>query len=401
MKQPASAWIILIATLTVQALVAMALITLPVMAPVVGKATGIPTTYVGVYVAAVYLAAMFASVLGGSFVKRWGALRLSQISLALTCLGLLLCAIPYTPAILLGAFLIGVGYGPVTPASSHLLIKTTPADRLSLVFSIKQTGVPVGGMLAGLLVPSMEVLVGWQAAFVAVAAMCLVCAFAINSLRNELDDDRDPTVRPSLVKSLVDPIRLVLTQPSLRVLAAVSFMFSITQLSLITYLVTFLYEDLGWDLIAAGIALTVAQAAGVGGRILWGWVADNWLGSGYMLICLALLLFGGSALMPALSSQTSLIWLYVLLMLLGGTAIGWNGVYLAEVARQAPAGQTGMATGGTLGFTFLGVLCGPPLFGVAAARIGSYGNAYALLMVPAIIIAVLLWMNRNRFAVRR
>lgn len=401
MKQPASAWIILIATLTVQALVAMALITLPVMAPVVGKATGIPTTYVGVYVAAVYLAAMFASVLGGSFVKRWGALRLSQISLALTCLGLLLCAIPYTPAILLGAFLIGVGYGPVTPASSHLLIKTTPADRLSLVFSIKQTGVPVGGMLAGLLVPSMEVLVGWQAAFVAVAAMCLVCAFAINSLRNELDDDRDPSVRPSLVKSLVDPIRLVLTQPSLRVLAAVSFMFSITQLSLITYLVTFLYEDLGWDLIAAGIALTVAQAAGVGGRILWGWVADNWLGSGYMLICLALLLFGGSALMPALSSQTSLIWLYVLLMLLGGTAIGWNGVYLAEVARQAPAGQTGMATGGTLGFTFLGVLCGPPLFGVAAARIGSYGNAYALLMIPAIIIAVLLWMNRNRFAVRR
>ena len=401
MKQPASAWIILIATLTVQALVAMALITLPVMAPVVGKATGIPTTYVGVYVAAVYLAAMFASVLGGSFVKRWGALRLSQISLALTCLGLLLCAIPYTPAILLGAFLIGVGYGPVTPASSHLLIKTTPADRLSLVFSIKQTGVPVGGMLAGLLVPSMEVLVGWQAAFVAVAAMCLVCAFAINSLRNELDDDRDPSVRPSLVKSLVDPIRLVLTQPSLRVLAAVSFMFSITQLSLITYLVTFLYEDLGWDLIAAGIALTVAQAAGVGGRILWGWVADNWLGSGYMLICLALLLFGASALMPALSSQTSLIWLYVLLMLLGGTAIGWNGVYLAEVARQAPAGQTGMATGGTLGFTFLGVLCGPPLFGVAAARVGSYGNAYALLMIPAIIIAVLLWMNRNRFAVRR
>lgn len=401
MKQPASAWIILIATLTVQALVAMALITLPVMAPVVGKATGIPTTYVGVYVAAVYLAAMFASVLGGSFVKRWGALRLSQIGLALTCLGLLLCAIPYTPAILLGAFLIGVGYGPVTPASSHLLIKTTPADRLSLVFSIKQTGVPVGGMLAGLLVPSMEVLVGWQAAFVAVAAMCLVCAFAINSLRNELDDDRDPSVRPSLIKSLVDPIRLVLTQPSLRVLAAVSFMFSITQLSLITYLVTFLYEDLGWDLIAAGIALTVAQAAGVGGRILWGWVADNWLGSGYMLICLALLLFGASALMPALSSQTSLIWLYVLLMLLGGTAIGWNGVYLAEVARQAPAGQTGMATGGTLGFTFLGVLCGPPLFGVAAARVGSYGNAYALLMIPAIIIAVLLWMNRNRFAVRR
>lgn len=401
MKQPAGPWIILVATLTIQALVAMALITLPVVAPVVSQATGIQTTYVGVYVAAVYLAAMFASVLGGSFVKRWGALRLSQISLLLTCIGLLLCAIPYTPAILLGALVIGVGYGPVTPASSHLLIKTTPAEKLSLVFSIKQTGVPVGGMLAGLLVPSMEVLMGWQAAFAAVAAMCLACAIAINPLRTTLDDDRDPSVRPSLLKSLVDPIRLVLKQPSLRVLAAVSFMFSITQLSLITYLVTFLYEDLGWDLIAAGLALTVAQAAGVGGRILWGWVADNWLGSGYMLICLALLLFGAAALVPLLTEHTSLLWLYLLLMVLGATAIGWNGVYLAEVARQAPVGQTGMATGGTLGFTFFGVLCGPPLFGVAAARVGSYGNAYALLMIPALIIAVLLWISRYRLMPQR
>ncbi|MCD8504690.1 MAG: MFS transporter [Burkholderiaceae bacterium] len=397
MKQPTSAWLILVATLMIQALVAMALITLPVVAPVVSEAINVSTTYVGFYVAVVYAAAMVSSIMGGSFVKRWGALRLSQISLLLTAAGLILCALPWPITIVVGAVLIGLGYGPVTPSSSHLLIKTTPPERMSLVFSIKQTGVPVGGMLAGLLVPSMEVLMGWQAAFVMVALFCVLCALAVSPLRTQLDEDRNPAIRPSLIKSFIEPIKLVFAQPSLRILAAVSFLFAITQLSLTTYLVTFLYEDLGWGLIAAGVALTVAQAAGVGGRILWGWVADNWLGSGYMLIGVALMLLGGAALMPWLTADTQTVWLYLLLMLLGATAIGWNGVYLAEVARQAPTGLAGMATGGTLGFTFLGVLCGPPLFGVAAARFGSYGDAYALLIIPAFVIAILLWISRKRW----
>ena len=49
----------------------------------------------------------------------------------------------------------------------------------------------------------------------------------------------------------------------------------------------------------------------------------------------------------------------VLCAAFGGTAIGWNGVYLAEVAREAPAGKTVEATGGALFFTFFGVLITP------------------------------------------
>jgi len=396
-KQPARPWIILVATITIQALVAMALITLPVVAPMVAESLGISATYVGVYVAFVYFAAMFSSVLGGSAVKRWGALRVSQIALLISASGLLLCAIPHPVPIFVGALLIGAGYGPVTPASSHVLIKTTPPERLSLVFSLKQTGVPLGGMLAGLTVPSLGVLFGWQIAFIVVAMLCVTCAYVVRPLRATLDDDRDSSVKPSLVKSLIQPIKLVMSQPSLRILCSISFLFAITQLSLTTYLVTFLYEDLGWGLIAAGFALTVAQAAGVGGRVLWGWVADNWLGSGYMLFGVAGLLAVSAGAVAFFDAQTPHWLLYLVLVCLGATAIGWNGVFLAEVARQAPNGQAGMATGGTLGFTFMGVLCGPPLFGVAAARLQSYGDTYALLIIPAALILVLLWVSRHRW----
>jgi MFS family permease len=395
--QPARPWIVLTATLTIQALVAMALITLPVVAPVVAQATGIASTYVGAYVGLVYLAAMFSSVLGGTAVKRFGAIRLSQGCLMLTATGLILCAVPHPLSMAVGALFIGAGYGPVTPASSHLLIKTTPPERLSLVFSLKQTGVPIGGVLAGLLVPQFELLLGWQWAFLLVGAFCLVCAYSVKPLRAALDEDRDATVRPSLIKSLVNPIKLVWSHKALRILAGVSFLFAITQLSLTTYLVTFLFEDLGWALVAAGAALAVTQAAGVGARIVWGWMADNWFGSGYMLMVVAGLLAISAAVMPFFTPETPHVWLYLVLILLGATAIGWNGVFLAEVARQAPKGQASVATGGTLGFTFFGVLCGPPLFGVAAANLQSYGLSYALLILPAALILALLWTSRHRW----
>jgi hypothetical protein len=62
---------------------------------------------------------------------------------------------------------------------------------------------------------------------------------------------------------------------------------------------------------------------------------------------------------------------------LGATAIGWNGVYLAEVARLAPAGRAGLATGGCLFFTFVGVVVCPFLFGVLQRASGSYALCFA------------------------
>ena len=74
----------------------------------------------------------------------------------------------------------------------------------------------------------------------------------------------------------------------------------------------------------------------------------------------------------------------------GGTAIGWNGVYLAEAARSAPDGKVGAATGGTLFFTFFGVVLGPPLFGWIVSVTGSYPLAFiffaAITMAGGIMI---------------
>jgi MFS family permease len=384
----------LLLTLVIQAMVAMALLTLPVMAPVVAEAMKVSPALVGLYVSVTYAGAMVSALMGGATVARLGAIRVSQWGLLLCAAGLMLCAVPWLPAMVLGAVLIGLGYGPITPASSHLLARTTPAHQMSLVFSIKQTGVPLGSMLAGAIVPTLLLVSGWQASLIAVALVCVLCAWMAQMLRTQLDSDRRPQ---ALVQwgSLVQPIRLVLTHRALSTMAACSFMFSMVQLSLTTYLVTFLHDDLSYGLVAAGLALSATQMGGMGGRIVWGYVADRWLGARRMLLLLASMMALGALAATFLSADTPRPVVVAILVAFGASAIGWNGVYLAEVARRAPEGKASMATGGTLAFTFLGVVVGPPVFGALSGLFGSYRAGFVGLMVVACVSGVILFWSQR------
>jgi sugar phosphate permease len=214
-------------------------------------------------------------------------------------------------------------------------------------------------------------------------------------LRTELDSDRQPEALVQW-RSLIQPIRLVLSHRALLTMASCSFMFSMVQLSLTTYLVTFLHDDLSYGLVAAGLALSVTQMGGIGGRIAWGYVADRWLGARRMLLLLASMMALGALASAFLTSDTPQSVVVVILLAFGASAIGWNGVYLAEVARRAPSGMASMATGGTLAFTFLGVVVGPPLFGALSGLFGTYRAGFVGLMVMAAASGtVLYWSQRS------
>ncbi len=382
-------WLPLLVTLAIQAMVSLALLAVPVMATVVAQALGVSATLVGVFVAIAYVGAIMASLASGSAVARFGAIRVSQAGLLLCAAGLVLCALPSLPALAVGAFLVGLGYGPITPASSHLLALTTPAHRMSLVFSVKQTGVPLGGMLAGAIVPGLVLLGGWQAALLAVAGANLLCALASQPLRPGLDADRKPG-RALAFGNLLQPLRLVVSQRVLARLAAFSFVFSAMQLSLSTYLVTYLNVALDYGLVKAGLALSVAQAGGIVGRVAWGYVSDRWLGARRALALLAALMALSTLATALLNAQVPPVLVFTLLIVFGASAIGWNGVYLAEVARRAPPGMASMATGGTLAVTFFGTVLGPTLFGALAGWAGGYRAGFAAMAVPTALCFLLL-----------
>ena len=389
----------LAATLAIQALVALAIYSTPVMAPVAAPSLGLSPSAIGYFIALAYLGSMVGSVTAGGWSARFGPIRVSQVGLALCFGGLAMAASGWLPLVVLGAFIIGLGYGPTTPASSQILVRAAPPSLIALTFSIKQTGVPVGGAIAGALVPALILLAGWRAAALTIGLACVALALAIGPLRMRYDRALNPGAPISLHSALA-PVGLVLREPRLREMALASFLYGGTQITLVTYLVTFLTETFAMTLVLAGLVMAVSQFSSVAGRLLWGVAADRLFARRTMLGLLGLGM-GVAALLTLAAGPGWPIWLlFTFAAFFGATAVGWNGVYLAEVAHLAPPGQIGAATGGCLFFTFLGVVVTPLVFNLVFGFSGSYAVAYAVFGLPAIAIGARLLVAKVPAAAR-
>ena len=335
---------------------------------------------VGIVIALIYVTSVPSALLSGHVLARMGAIRVSQLCLLFTSAGMALMAMPSPWVIALGALVVGIGYGAVTPASSTILADRVPEGLRAFIFSIKQSGVPIGGAIAGAIVPVLIVLFGWQSAAIAIAAIGLVVIVAMQPMQRQMDATHARPPQQAGV-SLLEPLRLVMSHPRLRELAISSFTFSGMQMCLGSYLVVALVARAGFSLPAAGAALSVAMIAGAAGRPIFGAMADRWIAPRRLLGWLGLGMSAGAFLTAAVSAAWPATAIYLLAFAFGAAAVGWNGVYLAEVARIAPAGRAGAATGASLAMTYSGVVVLPLLFWGVHAATGSYAASFATIGV--------------------
>jgi MFS family permease len=377
------------ATLAVQSLTAMALAVPSVLAPVAAGDFDAAPTAVGRWVGFSYMVAMFAGLAGGTFVGRYGPARMLQVAALGVALGLAVGAGAHVALLLVCGALLGAAHGLVNPASSAILAVASPPQIRSMVFSIKQTGVPIGGAVAGTLVPALLLWMSWQAA-VLVLALGAAALFALVAPYRRVYDGARRRERLHL-RGFAAPVAEVWASRPILELALVSTVYSAVQISFITYLVSYLKIELGYSLVAAGLVFSASQVAGALGRVAWGAVADHVFEPRAVLAALGLVMALCAVALALFRPDWSRAAVLAVCVLYGATAVGWNGVFLAEVARLAPEGRVAILTGGTQFFTFAGVLIGPPLFGAIASLTGRYGAGFAAAAaLPLLAVAVML-----------
>jgi MFS family permease len=354
-----------------------------VIAPAILGDLALDPAWLGVYVAIAAAASLGFQLGCGSFILRYGALRMSQAALVMLALGLAASALAGPIWLFAVAAVIGGGGAAVsTPSSSHLLGRYSPPRWAPLVFSLKQTAVPVGLLLAGILGPWLTGLSGWRGALLAAAAGCLAFTLMLQPLRREFDSDRQPDQRFRL-SDFATTIVAVTRVRELRALSVACFAFNGLQTVFTSYFVTYLVA-LGYGLAAAGLVFSVAMVVAVPCRILWGWIGSTWASPRAVMGGLAL----GMAVSSVLTGLYGAAWPVLLVGAvaagLSATAMSWHGVLLSETARLAPAGNRGAATGGVLSFGQLGGLLLPLLYALLLSVTGSYGAGFIACGIPAL-----------------
>jgi MFS family permease len=359
-----------------------------VIAPAIIDDLLLDAAWVGVYVSLVALSALMFQLGCGSFIIRYGALRMSQVALLLLAGGLAAASTGIIALLAVSAVIGGGGAAISTPASSHLLGRYSPARYTPLVFSLKQTAVPAGLLLAGLLGPALTGWTSWSVTLNVGAIGCVLFAVLLQGSRAEFDADRVPSRRFHL-SDFRTTFTSVLATTELRNLSMACFAFNGLQTVFTSYFIIYLVQ-LGYTLSLAGLVFSVAMFVAVPCRILWGWLGSTSVSPRGMMGGLAF----GMAASALVTGFYGPLWPVLLVgfvaSCVSATAMSWHGVLLAEAARLAPPGMRGMATGGVLSFGQIGGLVLPLVYSVLLYFTGSHGLGFLLCGAPALLVGFLL-----------
>jgi predicted MFS family arabinose efflux permease len=351
---------------------------------------GVKATSIGIYMAALYVVGMLAGLSAGSFLARYGVIRTCQVALLAAAAGLIVAgAVPSWPVALAAAVLIGIAMGPLNPASSRILARHSPPRWQPLVFSLKQTGTPMGGMLAGLLLPPLMALYDWRIAILAIAVLPLLTLFGVQFIREEMDDDRDPGHRISLA-GLAESLRVIVTSRPLVTLAAAGYFYTFAQMAILSFIVIYLEAENGMGTEFAGGVFAIIHGSAIPARVAWGAIAGRFVSS-WVLLGLIGIMMSLSVVAISFFTPDWPFWLTALVaVMLGASTNGVLGLLLSEFARLAPPDKIGEAAGGGQFFLFFGIVSGPPCFGLMVEFGGGYANAFYLTAAAAFAAGIYL-----------
>lgn len=379
----------LLATMAMQTLATMAAYSLPALAPMAARDLAVPGAMIGYFVSVVYGVGVLSALYSPGFIRRLGATRVGQI-VVLATLGMigLLALGTSIVAVVLAAVTLGLAYGATAPVSAHLLVPRTPVARMNLVLSVRQIGVPLGGVLGALILPPLALAVGWQRAILLEAVPAVVLLVLLQVPRRAWDADRDPA-SPLLKGSLAGMVTLLAANAALRRLSLASFAYSGLQLCFVAFMTVHLTGHAGFDLVSAGWALATYQITGVVTRPIWGWMADRLVPARRLLAIHGLVMAGAAVAAGQFGAQWPAWLVLAVVAIAGATASGYTGIAYAEFARLGGERRT-EATGLGSGVMFAGVMLIPSLASLLATRLGGYAVAYGAIAAAAAACGLLL-----------
>lgn len=329
-------------------------------------------------------AAMMASAPLGRRVGALGVRRSMHAASMAAAAALSLAALSPSMIVLAVAMLLGGLANSIgQPAANAMVVGHLPAHRYGIGFAVKQSGIPLATLLAGLAVPTIALSVGWRWAYAAAALFALASLVVppadVRSADGHIKEGPIPALERSTVWLLAGSLLLaVVAATSIGAFGASGGV------------------AVGLSEADAGLLVAAGGLAGLVFRLSLGLIADR-VGRGALAMVSWLIAIGslGWALMATQDSR-----LYIVgLLVANAFGWGWPGLLHLSVARLFPA-ATAAASGVTQTGVSAGLLVGPLTLGLLITAAG-WSAAWAAASLSAFAASLLVWLTRRRFLSQR
>jgi MFS family permease len=385
-------WQILIAALTVQITISVVTQGFPALVPFARLDLHLSRAAAGLFATIQNLGTMIALLPAGWAVDVLGERRVLVAGGIATGVLAVIAAFAPSFAVLL-PILIVIGFAGATPTpagSSAIIGAFTPRNR-GFVMSIRQTGIPIGGAIAALLLPFIAAATNWREALVVAGALAIAGAIVGGLLMGRRDEvARAPST------SVGQSYRGVATRNATYVGIAAIFL-TLGQFVLVSYIALYLIEDWHLSVGLGSLFLVAANVGGAAGRMLWGTISDRVFGGARRmpLIVVSLVAAGGFVVLAALPTTTPALLAVLVVLVLGATVIGWNGVYVTLLSEIAPPEMRGRSVAYGMTLSQVGIFGGPVAFGFLVDVTRSYQLGWIAVAAALVLAAILMAQVRE------
>ncbi len=353
----------------------MHMVSVMAMAPVIQSELGLNVTQIGLLVTAYYGAQAIGSTPAGGLADRLGVGWALVLAHGILIAGAIILSLAsgFAPAFFACAVL-GFGYCLTNPATARGVLQWFPPERRATAMGIKQTGVPIGGVLAAAN-GALVTLLSWRSIMWSVAAISVVNALLCLRL----------TERPHLhaggtTRAVLANLREVIRDRNVGTLFGSACFYNMGQMNFFAYLTLFMRDAVQASQPVAGLCLAIAQGSSAIGRIGWGVVSDTlFRGKRKTLV---VVLCGSAVFFLAAMAAVGPIWGVgvglALALLLGLTVASFASLTQTLAIEAVEPRLAGSAMGYQLMGTSLGGMLGPPLFGLAVDLSGTFVSGWLL-----------------------
>jgi len=331
---------------------------------------------------AVYAGVILILLLSGIFIDRLGNRTAIKLSFLFMALGLAACVAASSYYVLLiGYFLIGLGYGSLPAATNSTVISAYRPSHYKKM-GLKQTGIPVGVLFAIIFLPIIALDYGLVYAFI----FMLVIAVLVFAL---MGHDRGKPKSESETDYLHELLSVLKNKTVYRISALSAFLFWAQQ-SVATYLVLFFIYN-GFGIFAAEIALFALILGSIAGRNIWPSIGTRAFGSDKATSLSAVA--AGSALLIIILAMLpgDFVVAIAISFILGIFIMGWSSIYNTIISESAGEGRVGVHSG--VGFIILdaGIILGLPVSGFLIHAF-SYRYTFDIIGVVLLIISAAIFV---------
>ena len=351
----------------------------------------------GLLVSVVNVGPLFCMLFVGRLLDQYNEKILISISSFLLGSSLLLTNIVSGfNGLLFVLLLIGMFYSVSQPGGSKVILKWFRKENRGLAMGIRQAGIPIGGALAGVLIPFLTVQYNMTYAINSIACICIIGGLLFFMFYKE------PYVQEEARKghnniSFWMELKVVICKKELYPIYITGICMISLQMVLVGHFMKFLAGEQSITFIVAGTVFSVMFFSGMIGRIALATISDV-LYKGNRRIPLFIAVCASIGLMLLLVMNIHTITsgvLYGVSALLGFFSIGWFSLFIAEVAELASEESVGITVGLALTLNQIAIIVAPVLFGYIVDEKG-YAYAWLCIVVLLSISAVSLYRKNKK-----